>query len=954
MLNQNDIDSKDVLAQKQALEESSHYAKILLQRFPNYSEWLWTQNQILKKHTVLELHRDLMNEIGNDFKSFFHIACAFRRFKQRHFLRLAMRDLLKLDDVSKTTEQISDLANTCFQTAIHVLRQFPSLWRPYSWDDTESLFSNVAFTIIGFGKLGGRELNFVSDVDIMFLYEISQNTSKDIFRLTSTLLPKFCNSVNRLLGDLIEGDRVFSVDVRLRPGGKDSELAISLPFAIHHYLVEGQSWERFALLKAQPIAGDMGLGRYFLREIQPFVYRRFLDFQAIDEVRGIRDKILKETPSESPGPGYNVKLGKGGIREIEFITQALQIIYGGRSPEIRESNTLKALRRLSEYGVMAEETATSLAESYEILRRTEHWIQLAYNVQTHKIPKTRSSLERLVRAVFRLNPGVDVSKHVEGFIELIKRHTGFVYDQFLALFGEVSATIDMKPHQTQQIRNRDKAGLLKKALMDWGSKKSDLIGERKAFFDCLIGAAENAIKGLPNTLPIEIIAGRITRFADGVLRRPGLVKFFLHFEKSIECETVLDTCLYGIVRSSFIADFLISLPGLAESLAEGKLLVEDCLKWTERCDNLLSSTSLLEEKIQWLRRVKNERIIAIALWDIVTDPGPELIERELTDLAEYFVRRTYDILCEKMGVSSAEYPLCICALGKLGSREMNYRSDLDLMFVYDPECVLKSESPLFIPPETTRFVQRFVRLLSVSLEDGPGYEVDMRLRPSGNYGPLVVTKKTWSEYYEQQADPWEYASLVRFRPLAGHNELAQFLTERASQVLSVPRDNDKTWARLCELRNRMEQERVGDLHGGDGVNIKLGSGGIVDVELWCQGTVVVCNQPRWVPGCSTWEMLEDVLSFWGIPSGETTKIRNAFRTLRQLEQRIILVDPDGPPGWVRSYELGLLRDFGLIPRSCGLDEARLEEVKRIMVRIRRWWNWVCEYRKPMRELQTGK
>ncbi|SFM49203.1 bifunctional [glutamate--ammonia ligase]-adenylyl-L-tyrosine phosphorylase/[glutamate--ammonia-ligase] adenylyltransferase [Thermodesulforhabdus norvegica] len=935
------LDITDPSDQRQALELASNYAKTLLQRFPEYSEWLWDQKSIRRSFSLLDVHRDFQKEIG-EAPSLAEVARAMRRVKQRHFLRLALRDLIGLDDLQSSTGQLSDFACAAFQTAYQFLEKFPHLWNGVLLID-EIKSGNLSLAVIGLGKLGAHELNFVSDVDIMFIYEMDPTSSNRLLHEVVSTLTRLCHALVHLVDDIVEGDRLFKVDLRLRPGGKDSELVVPLPFALHHYLVEGQSWERFALIKASPLAGNISLGNYLIREVQPFIYRRFLDFQALDEIRRMRDRILSETPPTKPGPGYDVKLGIGGIREIEFIVQALQIIYGGRKPDLREASTLKALKKLAKEEILPEDVAMKLSEAYEFLRRTEHWIQLANNVQSHKIPRSATAMEKLVRAVMRVHPSEEVGPYIEQFIKHLHNQTDFVNNQFRSLFGEEftryggrGEEVPKEEEETEALNSR----CIKEIIEKWSASK-ELSEEKKAFVAVVADRSSTLVCKLPNSFPAETAAVKIIRFMEGVLRRPGLVKFFLGGSRRHQSNRTLQRALEALIRSPFAANILIHLPGLAENLKD---TFQDFEDWSSECSAVMESTPAFEEKIQWLRRFKNERLLTIVLQDILKNPGPEIIGTELTRLAEYFVNQTYRITCERLGINPEAYPLCVCALGKLGSREMGYHSDLDLMFVFSAELADNGKGLEQIPEETVKLVQRFVRLLSINLEEGPGYEVDMRLRPSGNYGPLVVTRRAWDEYYQDQADPWEYASLVRFRPVAGNGELARVLVDRVTEILSVPRDPEKVWRRLCDLRKRMEEERLGETGDREGIHIKLGSGGLADIELWCQGTVVVWNRPGWTPGTTTGELLPGVLDTWNVNPREAEKIADAFRILRWLELRTSLVHPEGHTGWLKPDDWEALESYGLLP----LKEAELSygDVKRAMSLIRLWWNRVCDTRRP--------
>ncbi len=319
-----------------------------------------TKKNLLRRYAVTDLYNDLTRTV-HDAASWKAALIAFRRFKQRHFLRIGARDLLGRADLAETTAQLSDLAQVALEAGLQWLKDHPALWAPPALAARiPELFRHHTLTVLGLGKLGGRELNYVSDVDLLFLREDTNGRASDDdrekFYETLCLL---CQKLVGLLADSVEGDRVFHVDLRLRPQGKDGELVPRLAAATSHYLLHGRAWERQMLLKARPVAGDRALGTAFLKEVRPFVFRRFLDFQALDELKSMRDRILQELRSQRQGAPFDVKLGVGGIREVEFLVQSFQLIYGGRMPQLDEPNTLAALEKLKSLRLLPAEAPKS-------------------------------------------------------------------------------------------------------------------------------------------------------------------------------------------------------------------------------------------------------------------------------------------------------------------------------------------------------------------------------------------------------------------------------------------------------------------------------------------------------------------------------------------------------------------------------------------------------------------
>ncbi len=911
--------------QKEILEYVSSYFRILLGRYPRYARWLWEGNQVNRQYTLLDLNSDLTKELSELPEiSSENIKLSFRRFKQRHFLRIALRDLFGLDEFQDTVRQVSDIAVVALQTCLKLFDSNLDLWlEPEKWNDWEKNSCHIGLAVIGLGKLGGQELNYVSDIDLMFIYDVKESDSVDIHKLSmlaQSCLPRKCVRIIRLFEDNYRGDRVFKVDLRLRPAGKDGELVSPVSYALHHYLVEGRSWERLALLKANPVAGDLSLGNFFVREIRPFVFRRFLDFQFLEEIRLLRDRMLQEVPSEPPGPGFNVKLGIGGIREVEFIVQSMQLIYGGRDPELRSPSTLKTLKLLAEKSILDETTALRLMDAYVFLRKTEHWIQLMNNQSSQIIPKNKDSLCRLAFSVMYsriehsgLTPN-DAEDMVHPFLEQLGEYTEFVHSKFMEMF-EPSRNIDDLP-DTSKIKELN---IVEKLPVESSVIRQSAGRVFKEELNFLVGTPveEESIR-------------RCKRFLSAIERRPGLVTFFERHP------SVFELSLYGVAKSEFIANLVSHVPALSEGI-----VFDPTKEWTSKAESILRGFDSFEEELHWLRRVKNERLLSIALYDITCNPSLDVVNRLLSELADFVIGETYKMVCKYRGISWEEFPLSVCAMGKLGSKEFNYTSDLDLVFVYDP---YNRESQEIIPEEITRLVQRFVRLLSIPLSDGPGYEVDMRLRPSGNYGPLIVTKRTWESYYRQEADIWELASLLRFRPICGNSRLSDSLCKLSRSFYREERKPEEVFSRLCELKGRVERERVRS--SGSSVDIKLGKGGIMNLELWCQGTLMAW--PDLIPDgpFSTGQVLPSVCDFWGMEKTASARLEEAFTTLRRLEQRITLSGCDA--GKFDETQMERMKMLGMLSGYELKDgEFDWSDLLNAMSRIEKWWDFVCEQKGPV-------
>ena len=625
---------------------------------------------------------------------------------------------------------------------------------------------------------------------------------------TGVFLDRLCQWLSRLLAESTEGDRVFQVDHRLRPYGKDGPLVPSYAAAADYYLEYGRPWERQMLIKARPVAGDRSLGTAFLREVRPFVFRRFLDFQALDELRAMRDRIIAESARHRPGwEQFDVKLGVGGIREIEFLVQSLQLIYGGRHPELDEPNTLRCLERLGERKLLEPAVVHELKESYTFLRRVEHWVQLDQNRQTQKLPRAPEARVRLALALgFGGDEGI--------FLEQLAACCRLVHDHFLALFG--SESTDHRSHEKGDEASSEDLSADANPLEAF---PSEALARLRASLSGFSPALEKTIQEILRAYPLagdsdlqETVLIRLERYFSQVTRRPGLMRVFRTSSPWLE-----DFCR-GLATSELLATLLAHHPGLVEGVATASGIGPAFAAWEKAGVRLLQRIEDYGESLEWIRRLRNERLLQLVLADLRGDLNSETLEAELSRLADFVIQQTYERVRRNLGLGS-DLPLAVLALGRLGSREMSYLSDLDLVFVYRPR---PGEADDLIPAEVVRLIQRFMRMLSTPLHEGPGYEVDARLRPTGNYGPLIVTRNSWMDYYRDQADLWEIQALLRVRCVAGNKELGDWIEERAREVCYRKRNPEEVWARLCHLRQRMQRERAEEK--GDQIDIKLGLG----------------------------------------------------------------------------------------------------------------------------------
>lgn len=908
------------------ISRASTYLATLLRRSPEDVAWLWDHRNLLRRYAITDLYDDLARTLLKA-TSWIEAQKAVRRFKQRHFLRIGGRDLLGLADLSETTAQLSDLAQVALEGGLRWLRDHPRLWAPSAVAaQVPKVFDRYGLSVLGLGKLGGRELNYVSDIDLLFLRQDKETSGPtgNAEGLYETLC-LVCQKLVSFLADSVEGDRVFHVDLRLRPQGKDGELVPPVAGAAFHYLLHGRAWERQMLLKARPVAGDRALGMAFLHEVRPFVFRRFLDFQALDELKGMRDRILLELRSQLADAPFDVKLGVGGIREVEFLVQSFQLIYGGRMPQLDEPNTLTALEKLKTLRLLPADAAQELQAAYVFLRRVEHWIQLDQNRQTQKIPSSPKARERLAEAL-----GFD--GHWTRFQEALTAHTQAVHRHFTALF-EPHAPERPQEDESSVEPDTDDAGLtLTASSLD--RLLPSLEGLAKPLKTAVFKATECLIAGV-DVDTLKAMTSRVDRYMAQVRRRPGL----LHFLGTHRA--LIQVIVSALARCDLVADLLSRQPSLVEALSTWHVAQVPHAQWEASAEGILDKASSYEERLEWLRRLKNERFLLLALADLAGAMSHEALESALADLADFVVRHTLRAVMDAVGLDP-HLPLAVIALGSLGSRELDYLSDLDLMFVYDPPEGEKSDQ---IPLPVIRMLQRFMRMLSTPLQEGPGYEVDARLRPTGSYGPLVVTRTTWQDYYTNKADIWEIQALLRFRFVAGDPVLGSALERAVHRLCFQERTHAMVWPRLCHLRRRMEEERTAERD--DAVDIKLGVGGLADLEFLTQGVQLIHGHknPALQQG-STAALLAEALAY--VPDGPraSAEMLEAFHGLRILEHRFHLMTHRSGSVVSKQHFQQMTR-LGLWPASA--ESRRMETWENLLAvrrRIRRLFQSLCEDAPP--------
>ena len=831
----------------QLMGSSSFLADVLLREGVEWPD-VFLQQISFEQKTRAAHARELDTLVRNS-ASLDHFCAGLRRYKQREYLRIGARDLMPLVTLEETVCELTALAEASLDAAYRFSRA--AVEQEYGILNLPGSDRQNRFTILGMGKLGGGELNFSSDIDVIFLFESDEGESSGGPR--GKLAPReFFTAVGKriiqAMGNVTEDGFVFRIDLRLRPMGNSGPLVQSVHSSMLYYESWGQCWERAALIKARPVAGAVELGAEFLKELEPFVYRRYLDYTTVDELRHMKLRIENELLSAEEKE-RNLKLGYGGIREIEFFTQALQLVNGGYVPEVRGPSTLPALAELARRKLISEKERDSLIDAYRFLRQAEHKVQIVQEKHAHSIPEGKEEEQALARRLGYKAKGNFSERQL--FWRDHRRHTRTVRKIFDRLF--YGAQKEMEAESGSAARSvwhdLDRRESVTAELVQAGFK------EPARAYDNLVAVRDGEVYAPPSTKRLRImrtlgpaLVDELTRSSDPDQALFNLAKFshsiggrtgFLTL--LAENPKTLHLLITLFAESQFLTDLFLNRPELIDTLIRVDLthVTKNREQMLGEMHSALSQCDDTESKLNALRRYKNEEFIRIGLHDL--GGAIDLLEtsHQLSDLADASVQAVLEVTLAELNKNYGAVPhghFTVIGGGKMGGRELDYNSDLDLIFVYDAGEEAESEGGLHGPLPAHEFYvrvgQKLLSYLSAPTEEGILYKIDMQLRPSGKSGPLVSSFAAFREYHKSSSQLWERQALIKTRSVAGDKTLgAEVENITATFAYSKGLAPDDI-GEIHHLRMRMERELAAenDTH----FNLKKGRGGLVDIEFITQ------------------------------------------------------------------------------------------------------------------------
>ena len=767
---------------------------------------------------------------------------ALRRARRRVALLVALADISGRWQLEEVTGALAGFADASLRAAAdHLLRRaaeagdlaLPNLDRPSE---------GSGLVILGMGKLGSNELNYSSDIDLIVLYDRDKVEYRGR-RTVQDCFVRIARDLVHLMQDHTEDGYVFRTDLRLRPDPGSTPLAMSVLAAETYYEGMGQNWERAAMIKARAVAGDLDAGASFIEHLRPFVWRKHLDFAAIQDIHSIKRQILAvKGHREIAVGGHNIKLGRGGIREIEFFAQTEQLIWGGRRPELRERATCPAIRTLVAAGRVAPQVGEDLIGAYRYLRHVEHRLQMVDDRQTQTLPPEGPDLDAIAR--FCGHPDTkSFSEVLLGHLAAVGDHYAELFEEAPSLSGPGSLVFTGTDNDPETMRTLGVLGFkdgasIATAVRAWHAGRARAMRSGRAR-ELLTELMPSLLQALGRTAQPDEAFARFDAFLHAL---PAGVQFFSLLYVNPGLLALIAEIMGG---APLLAEHLSRRPALLEAVLSGDFFTRppERTELAKMLERQLAPGRHLEEILDIARRWTHDRQFQIGVHVLRGTPDSEHASEALSDIAETVIAGLQPRIEEAFYDQHGRLPgrgFVTVALGKLGGGEMSIGSDLDLIFISDAPSELEgagwdtmlSDGPKPLAPihYYARLAQRMISAVTAPTGEGRLYEVDMRLRPSGNSGPIASSLQGFARYQESDAWTWEHMALTRARPIAGDPELRTSVNEMLGRILNRPRDQGKLVADVASMRRRMAQqhptERTWDL--------KHRAGGQVDIEFIAQ------------------------------------------------------------------------------------------------------------------------
>jgi len=841
---------------------------------------------------------------------------ALRLFRQKHMLRIAWRDLANLASTKQTLQNLTDLAEACVDITLEFLHQNLSEQAGMPCDANGN---ELRLVVLGMGKLGGYELNFSSDIDLIFAFAEEGETQGKRPIANSQFFTRLGQRFIKILNEITKDGFVFRVDMRLRPYGDSGPLVMSFSGMEQYYQTQGRDWERYAMIKARIIGGDRNAAAELMATLKPFIYRRYLDFGAFESIREM--KALIDLQIKRKGNEYNIKLGKGGIREIEFIGQTFQLIRGGGDADLQIRSILSVLQRLAEKGFLIQQISDELTRSYDFLRRLENRLQMYADGQTHLLPE-----DELIRQSIALAMDYD---NWSDLLAACNQHRHTVHKYFNEVFSVPEFSTDSHPVNEililwqDEIDEEDALELLQQRGIQDGEQIIEHLQKFRKL-SVLKNISSDGQQRLNKLMPCLIDELSSIRKPGRALPRvlnliAATVRRSVYLSLLIEYPSALKQMMHLCAASPWIANLLVRYPVLLDQLLDPRELyvIPDKQQLSAELEIVMQRVEGDEEaQMEALRKFKQARVLHVAAKDIAEAISVFEVSEQLTWIAEVLLEKTCELawqhLVHRHGRPQCEiegeifYPtMAVIAYGKMGGEELGYGSDLDLVFLHNSkgkkQLTENADSSLDNSTFFARLAQRIIHILGSQTANGRLYEVDMRLRPDGSAGMLVSSVDAFEQYQREKAWTWEYQALIRARMVLGSAHLGEEFDRIRRSVLTQSRDPVGLKNDVLEMRQKM-RESLGSKNSKqqNPFHLKHDAGGIVDIEFITQYKVLkaAAEFPELVNATSTRQLLEGLKQHDILQQLQVVKLIDAYELYRSrahqraLQEQSSLLEED--------------------------------------------------------------
>jgi [glutamine synthetase] adenylyltransferase / [glutamine synthetase]-adenylyl-L-tyrosine phosphorylase len=810
-----------------------------------------------------------------------------RRAKSEAALLIALCDIGGVWPVAQVTAALTDLAVASVQSALRFLLQQEAARGRMLPPNPDRPEEGSGLIVLAMGKMGAGELNFSSDIDLIVFFDAGASTLVPDIE-PQPFFVRVTQGLSRILQQRSSDGYVFRVDLRLRPDPASTPVAISTASALHYYEREGRTWERAAMIKARPCAGDLRAGEALVADLAPFVWRKHLDFAALADVHDMKRQMQTyRRQSEIAVEGHNVKIGRGGIREIEFFAQTQQLIAGGRNPELRVRPTLEALKVLASSNWITFEARDQLTAAYEFLRRVEHRLQMVADEQTHALPDDSEGVERFAR-FFGYESRSAFASDLLGHLKLVQGHYAKLFE------GDPTGTAKLPdvdyaagPDDPRLIEHLTLLGF-KKPIMVAVAVQQWLDGDYRVFRaastrSAFVEFVPALIAGLANSEQPDDAVAVFDRFLQA-LQRGG--RLFLLLSQNRDLVALVALILGAAPR---LGDTLARQPQIMDGLIDPRFFgaMPDRRELSARLAATLEDANSYEEFLDRLRLFGRESLFLIGTRILSGTVSAQQASIAFADVAEGIVHTVHGLVTDQFAAQYGrikEQRTAILAMGRLGGREMTAASDLDLILLYD----FDPENPdsdgaksLHGAHYFARFTQRLISAFTTRTNYGVLYDVDMRLRPSGRAGPVASHVDSFAEYQRREAWTWEHMALTRARVISASPDLGGRIEEIIRQVLTRPRDAAAVAGDVADMRRAIALEKGEN----DIWDLKYAAGGMVDIDFIAQYLQLVhaAAMPD-ILDVSTLHVLDNAARLGVLPQSSAEILRSAAHLYHDLTQ----------------------------------------------------------------------